>query len=185
MILYSRFRNENFSSGECRACRWVRGDGGNVREDLRCAVGVGGDLLEGQSTRQLVKGVQLIIWSTVNKRHRRDGVRGWRTPDTDMARSAADGLLDLAMDNIIAGVAINLAESPDLVVSLYVVEIPNQYTWARKLADLIGNEDFITILVNHVRSRDTQGTGGRDGERPDVRVVGKMQVVTLSGDDTC
>jgi hypothetical protein len=46
-----------------------------------------------------------------------------------MAGSTADGLLDLTMDNIITGAAINLAESPDLVVTLYVVEIPNRYTW--------------------------------------------------------
>ena len=98
-----------------------------------------------------------------------------------MARSAADGLLDLTVDNIIPGVSINLAESPDLVVTLYVVEIPNQYT---RLADLIGDEDLTVKLVGHVRFRGTLGTSGGDGERPDVRVIREMQVITRGGDDT-
>ena len=55
-------------------------------------------------------------------------MRGRHTSDTDMARSATDGLLDLTMDDIITGVVMDLAESPDLVATLYVVEIPNQYT---------------------------------------------------------
>ena len=40
-----------------------------------------------------------------------------------MARSAANGVLDLAMDGIITGVSTDFAESPDLVVALYGVEI--------------------------------------------------------------
>ena len=53
-----------------------------------------------------------------------------------------------------------------------------------RLADLVRNEDLTAILVGHVRFWTTLGTGGGDGERPYVRVVGEMQVVTLGGDDT-
>ena len=53
-----------------------------------------------------------------------------------------------------------------------------------RLADLVGDEDLAAKLVGHMRYRDTLGTGGRDWELPDTRVVGKMQVVIISGDDT-
>lgn len=63
----------------------------------------------------------------VNKKHRRDGICKWPTSDTDVAGSAADGMLDVTMDNIIARVTIDLAKSPNLVVTLWAVEIPDQY----------------------------------------------------------
>ena len=45
------------------------------------------------------------------------------TSDSNMTGSAANRILDFAMDGIIAGVTIHLTNSPDLVVALVAIEI--------------------------------------------------------------
>ena len=57
-------------------------------------------------------------WSTSTSR----GIVKTVTTDSNMARSAADGMLDFAVDGIITGVTTNLTDSPDLVVALVAGE---------------------------------------------------------------
>ena len=75
-------------------------------------------------------------------------MRRRRTSDTDVARSAVDRSLDLTMDDIVTGVAIDLAESPNLVAALCVLR---HRINTLGLAHLIGDEDLTAKLVGHVR----------------------------------
>ena len=67
--------------------------------------------------------VYSILSGTLSIRTPKERIAKATTSDSNMARSAADWVLDYTMNSIIAGVTIHLTNSPDLVVALMVIEI--------------------------------------------------------------